>query len=237
MSTQSGSERTVTRVEFDLSGGEYPFVTVSERESCSVLLEKCLPQTGGVYAEFFSIDGARPDRFTAQVEADDRRAARVLGRTDDGGLVEVDVQDRCPIVSLADAGAVPQAARSVDGRGTVVADVPRQTETAAVIEAFLDDHPDADLTAKRQCDSVVPLFGFQNYAALTESLTDRQREVLAAAHEAGYYRWPREATAADLAEALDVSEPTLHKHLRAAERKLVAALFTCPHEASLCDDR
>ncbi len=227
----------MARVEFDLSGGEFPFVTVSERESCSVLLEKCLPQTDGTYAEFFSIDGARPDRLTARIEDEGHGAARVLGRTDDGGLVEIDVRDNCPIVSLADAGAVPQAARSVDGRGTVVADVPRQTEVAAVIESFLDDHPDADLASKRQCDSIVPLFGFQNYAALTESLTDRQQEVLDAAHEAGYYHWPREATAGDLATVLDISEPTLHKHLRAAERKLVAALFTCPHEASLGDDR
>ncbi|GCF13528.1 hypothetical protein Harman_14630 [Haloarcula mannanilytica] len=222
-------------MEFDLSDGPYPFVSVSESESCSVILEKCLPRTDDTYAEFFSIEGARPDRLAERAEDDPRREARVLDRTSDGGLVELDVQDSCPAVSLADAGAVPQTARGVDGQGTVVADVPEQTETAAVIEEFLASYPDADLAAKQHRESIVPLFGFQNFAALTESLTDRQREVLETAHEAGYYNWPRGATAADLADRLDISEPTLHKHLRAAEQKLVAAMFACPHEELAAD--
>jgi predicted DNA binding protein len=225
----------VTRVEFDLSAASYPFVSVSEAESCSVILEKCLPQTDDTYAEFFSIEGACPDQLAEQAEEDPQREARVLDRTSNGGLVEIDVQDSCPIVSLADTGAVPQTARGVDGQGTVVADVPSQTETAAVIEDFLSTHSEAELIAKQQRESIVPLFGFQNYAALTESLTDRQREVLETAHDAGYYNWPHGATAADLAEILDISEPTLHKHLRAAEQKLVAAMFACPHEELAAD--
>ncbi|MDS0220428.1 helix-turn-helix domain-containing protein [Haloarcula sp. S1AR25-5A] len=235
MSQQPGDGRAVTRVEFDLSDASYPFVSVSETESCSVILVKCLPRADDTYAEFLSIEDARPDRLAESVEDDAHREARVLDRTDDGGLVELDVQNSCPIVSLADAGAVPQTAQGVDGQGTVVADVPGQTETAAVIEEFLASHPDAELATKQQRESIVPLFGFQDYAALTESLTDRQREVLETAHEAGYYNWPREATAADLAERLDISEPTLHKHLRAAEQKLVAAMFACPHDDAAAD--
>ncbi|MDT3434194.1 helix-turn-helix domain-containing protein [Haloarcula sp. 1CSR25-25] len=234
MAQQPGDGRAVTRVEFALSDGSYPFVSVSAAESCSVILEKCLPQRDDTYAEFFSVEGACPDRLVEYVE-DDTGDARVLDRTDDGGLVELDVQNNCPVVSLADAGAVPQTARSVDGQGTVVADVPRQTETTAVIDSFLAAHSDAELKAKEQRESIVPLFGFQNYAPHTDSLTDRQREVLATAHEAGYYNWPRGATAADLADRLDVSEPTLHKHLRAAEQKLVAAMFACPHDEPVAD--
>lgn len=230
MSQQPGDRRPVTRVEFELSDETYPFVSMSETESCSVILEKCLPQTDDTYAEFFSVEGARPDRLAECVEEDAQREGRVLDRTSDGGLVEIDVQHSCPIVSLADAGAVPQTVRGVDGQGTVVADVPSQTETAAVIEEFLSAHSNAKLAAKQHRESIVPLFGFRHDAALTETLTDRQREVLETAHESGYYGWPREATAADLADRLDISEPTLHKHLRAAEQKLVAAMFACPHE-------
>ncbi|MCJ0620578.1 helix-turn-helix domain-containing protein [Haloarcula hispanica] len=230
MSQQSGNGRAVTRVEFALSDGSYPFVSVSAAESCSVILEKCLPQTDDTYAEFFSVEGARPGRLVERIEDENGGTARVIECTSDGGLVEINVRDNCPVVSLADAGAVPQTARSVDGQGTIVADVPNQTDTAAVIDSFLTAHSDAELAAKKQRDSIVPLFGFQNYASHTEPLTDRQQEVLATAHEAGYYNWPRGATAADLAELLDISEPTLHKHLRAAEQKLVATMFACPHD-------
>ncbi|KAA9399244.1 helix-turn-helix domain-containing protein [Haloarcula sp. CBA1130] len=235
MSQQSGNGRAVTRVEFALSDGSYPFVSVSAAESCSVILEKCLPKTDDTYAEFFSVTDTRPDRLVERIEDNNGGEARVLERTSDGGLVEIDVQDNCPVVSLADLGAVPQTARSVDGQGTIVADVPDQTKTAAVIDSFLTAHPEAELAAKKQRESIVPLFGFKNYASNSESLTDRQREVLSTAHEAGYYNWPRGATAADLAALLDISEPTLHKHLRAAEQKLVATMFACPHDERAAD--
>ncbi|WP_336406679.1 helix-turn-helix domain-containing protein [Haloarcula litorea] len=55
----------------------------------------------------------------------------------------------------------------------------------------------------------------------TRSLTNRQREVLAAAVEVGYYRAPREATHADVAEAVGLSPSTVGDHLR----KIEAAVF------------
>ncbi|MFC7027627.1 helix-turn-helix domain-containing protein [Halomicroarcula sp. GCM10025710] len=47
-------------------------------------------------------------------------------------------------------------------------------------------------------------------------MTDRQAEILRAAYLAGYYAWPRDTTAEELAESLDISSPTLHQHLRRA---------------------
>ncbi|RBI63230.1 transcriptional regulator [halophilic archaeon] len=55
-------------------------------------------------------------------------------------------------------------------------------------------------------------------------LSERQREALLAAHEAGYYRIPREITTAELADAMDVERRTFEEHLRRAENKLVAGL-------------
>jgi predicted DNA binding protein len=53
-------------------------------------------------------------------------------------------------------------------------------------------------------------------------LTDRQREVLTAAYRAGYFEYPREQSASDVADQLDVSRPTFQEVLRAAERNLFA---------------
>jgi len=59
-------------------------------------------------------------------------------------------------------------------------------------------------------------------------LTDRQREVLSRAHEMGYFEHPREATAGDVADALDISTSTFTEHLAAAQRKLLDNLLdTC----------
>ncbi|QZY00384.1 helix-turn-helix domain-containing protein [Halobaculum rubrum] len=52
-------------------------------------------------------------------------------------------------------------------------------------------------------------------------LTDRQREVVAAAVDAGYYEEPRGATVADVAERLDCAPSTAAEHIRRAEATLV----------------
>ncbi|MFB9806395.1 helix-turn-helix domain-containing protein [Haladaptatus pallidirubidus] len=46
-----------------------------------------------------------------------------------------------------------------------------------------------------------------------------------AAYRSGYFDWPRESTGEQLAESLDIAAPTLHKHLRLAERKLLSTIF------------
>ena len=63
--------------------------------------------------------------------------------------------------------------------------------------------------------------GLRNGVFRTDCLSKRQREVFELARTRRYYRWPREASAADLAAELDVSEATLLEHLRKAEAKLL----------------
>jgi predicted DNA binding protein len=56
-------------------------------------------------------------------------------------------------------------------------------------------------------------------------LTDRQREVLRTAYELGYFEYPREANATEVAEALDIGLSALAEHLAAAQGKLLAELL------------
>jgi predicted DNA binding protein len=53
------------------------------------------------------------------------------------------------------------------------------------------------------------------------ALTDRQREVVEAAVEVGYYDNPRRATHEDVAERLDCTASTAGEHLRKAEAKIM----------------
>lgn len=56
------------------------------------------------------------------------------------------------------------------------------------------------------------------------SLTDRQREVLEAAVEAGYYDNPRQATHEDIAGQVDASPSTVGEHLRKIESRVFEEL-------------
>ncbi|MFB6268870.1 MAG: helix-turn-helix domain-containing protein [Halobacterium sp.] len=55
-----------------------------------------------------------------------------------------------------------------------------------------------------------------------DGLTDRQREVLTTAFDAGYYEVPREASTSDVAAELGVDDSTVAEHLQRAERNLLA---------------
>lgn len=57
-------------------------------------------------------------------------------------------------------------------------------------------------------------------------LTDRQREVLSVAIEAGYYQEPREVTYQDLADQLGCSAGTVGQHLRRIESQLMSTVIT-----------
>lgn len=52
-------------------------------------------------------------------------------------------------------------------------------------------------------------------------LTDKQVEALVAAHRAGYYEWPRQRSATQLARQLGLSSSAFLDHLRTAEARLI----------------
>lgn len=56
-------------------------------------------------------------------------------------------------------------------------------------------------------------------------LTDRQREVLRTAHRLGYFEYPREASATDVADELGIARSTFAEHLAAAQGALFEDVF------------
>jgi len=62
-------------------------------------------------------------------------------------------------------------------------------------------------------------------AAFEELLTERQQEVLRTAYLSGFFDWPRETTGEEVAEMLDITQPTVNRHLRVSERKLLDLLL------------
>ncbi|MFC7044871.1 helix-turn-helix domain-containing protein [Halobacteriaceae archaeon GCM10025711] len=56
-------------------------------------------------------------------------------------------------------------------------------------------------------------------------LTPRQREVLQTAHDMGYFTYPKQANASEVAEALGIAPSTFSEHLAAAQSKITDALL------------
>lgn len=220
---------SVFEVEFRLHDSAYPFVGASEASGCRVELAEMVPRPDGRYAEFFNVTGADPDRIETLAAAREGLDVTVLREYDNGGLFEFLVSGNCPAFRLAELGALPRRVEGRDGAGRIVAEIPAQYDPPAVVDAFLDDHPDAEIATKQEKDAVSPLFSESAFGQVLQShLTDRQREVLRAAYDAGYYDWPRECTGEDVARNLDITSATFSEHIHAAERNLLTALFDEP---------
>lgn len=90
----------------------------------------------------------------------------------------------------------------------------------AEIRAALDQIPDPIEVTVEQIGSMATTPGL-----LESELSDRQREAIEAALDAGYYEIPREASQDDVAERIGCAPSTAAEHLQKAETKLLKAVL------------
>jgi len=224
--TTSGQPGSIVEVEFVTDNSAHPFVGAYADGRCTFELAEMLPRDDGQYSEFSNVTGSDIEQVESHV-SDKPTVDATLHTTDEsGGLFEFVVSGDCPALRLAELGALPRQVRGVEGSGHIVAEIPERYDPATVVESFLDDHPDATLNTKREKESMRPMVSRSVFQRVLQTqLTDRQREVLEAAFDAGYYDWPRECTGADVAAELDITSATFSEHIHAAERNLLTVLF------------
>ncbi|WP_123538328.1 helix-turn-helix domain-containing protein [Halosimplex salinum] len=216
-----------TELEFRVTDQEYPFVSGSEVGSCRCILRELLPTSGGEYLEFFEVRDASNSAVETITEVEPVEELLVDEYTDNGVVVfRVEEPSACVATTLADEEAFLRDLWAEEGEGRVVAEVMPSRDPGSVVNSFTEEHPSADLVAKRDRPEDGPLFlRHRVQDVLARRLTDRQREVLVTAYGAGYFERPRATTGAEVAAGLDISPSTFSQHLRAAQRKLLAALL------------
>jgi len=221
-----------TAVELEFSSTGDLLAVVSADADCSLTVEGVVPAGGGSLVLYCRVDGGGADgdgdagangdtNVAATLEADpDVETVRRMGET----LLEVRLSGGSLAVPLYEYGAELVSARASDGRCTVVARTPVDADVRAVVERVQADFPDAELRAKRQQDGGADAEDLAPDGVL-DGLTDRQLEAVETAYSAGYFEWPRDANAEDVAEELDIASPTFHNHLRKAQNALLGELL------------
>lgn len=229
--SQSGGEvetNSVVEIKFRVTDSDYPLVAIPEQTGCSTYVEQIVPNGDSTYSIFHSFSGASPEEVLPVLEAYDGLEARMIDGDEDGGIAEVRVNspEQHFVASLTEAGAIPRHLSSTEGVAQIVAEVPNVYDTAKVVARFQESHPSAEVAARRQKSYTTPMFSRREFQrSVEELLTDRQREVLMAAYERGYFESPREKSGETIASELGISLSTFSQHLRSAEQKVCSLVF------------
>jgi len=236
------SAATVVEGELVSEGGGDGLAAAAAAAGGRLELDGLVPGSGAGRdpVAYVRVDGAVGDARAALADGDGR--ARTVGGdgagdgTPDRGkqLVEWTVPKRTILGGLDASGARVTAATAADGTARYTVEVASEAGLRRLLDR-VGGPADSDggglrLAAKRELDRPIDPGreepgGAAVGSADGEDLTDRQREALEAAYRAGYFDWPRESTAEEVADALDITAPTLHGHLRKAERTVVGRLF------------
>ncbi|WP_458189711.1 bacterio-opsin activator domain-containing protein [Haladaptatus sp. NG-WS-4] len=197
----------------------------SKQTGATFTLEGLVPTHDGLAVEYIAVDGMSPEKLV-ELAADASTVAgvRVIETSDDGGLLEMSLTEHSLAMSLLKQGARLRGGVASDGVVHLTVEVSPDTNLRSLITQLQRQFPDIELSKKTTIER--PVRTVQEFRhSIGETLTERQQTALRTAYFSGYFEWPRDSTAEELAGVFDVSPPTYHQHLRNAQRKVFALLY------------
>ena len=216
---------TVVELEFNCTDEGAFLVSATAEHDCACSIEAVVPVAEGSLLFYVTLSDAPPDAFLDTATAASGVAdGRYIREYDSQSLLELTVEGSSPALTLTEIGATIREGAVESGEQTIRAEIAQETGVRSVVKGLQAAFPETTLRAKHAVDRPIETVAeFQD--SLTETLTDKQRSALRAAYFAGYFDWPRGSTAEEVADSMGVSSPTLHNHLRKAERKLLSSFF------------
>jgi len=129
--------------------------------------------------------------------------------------------------------AIPNRLELRDGVITGVVTVREWEDFRSLADTIQEQFGRFELLSVNQVESTgAPLGAGQLGRVLRDELSEEQLTVLRTAYRLGYFDVPREASADDIAEELDIAQSTLSERLRLAERQVFDLVFSAGGDES-----
>ncbi|MXR51078.1 GAF domain-containing protein [Halovenus sp. WSH3] len=209
----------VLEVTFQYDDHRAALVDLSQSLASSLTLDGAVPTDAGLLCFVHLEQTPAQQALEAATDIDGIDSARLVRSDESGGVLELALSRASPLLTITDRGGTVTALTIADGQATLTCELAPETDLRAIHDS-LHDTFGADLRSKQErttTNGTAPAHG----DFLDEQLTEKQRDVIRTAYHAGYFEWPRESTAEDLAESMDISSPTLHNHLRRAQQSIL----------------
>ena len=216
---------TVIEIELAISDRGDPFVDAATAHESVLSLDGIVPQREGDLICYLTVETGDVEPVVATLDSHDEIAeVRIITEYDEGGgALEVSLEGDTPLSMLSARGATFKSAAFDPGHGTLTVELPPEEDVRRIVDALSREYV-VDLQAKRQRErDGTTRQEFRD--ELRDALTERQENALRAAFFADYFESPRGSSSREVAEALDITGPTLLYHLRAGQRKVLAEFF------------
>lgn len=215
---------TESDVELEFQVGELDDVLfrLAQQTGCTFDLTSVFPQPSGTWLLYLTVTDGDP----AAIETVSEQLVSVERVTTvEGGdsTFELEISDFRVGGTLAEQGATLHSLTVRPGSGRVVVHLPQTTDIRSFAETCTEMFPDTELVRQNHITSEIMAEETSHLAV--DRLTDRQREVLEIAFRSGFFAWPRESTGEEIADQLDVSPPTFHRHVRRGTDILLDSIF------------
>lgn len=215
---------SVVELEVRVEHGDSISFHLSETYDCTCSLEWIGETAGGKIYQYVTVDGLDGETVMAAASDHDSVAeCRLVHDGSDRATIELRLHES-GARTLTNYGATIREITVTDGVGTALLEVPRDADVREVVDALRTVYDDVTMTARREVDRPVRTAD-ERRERIVDRLTDRQLTALRLAYYGGYFDWPRASTGEDLADAMDVSPPTLHQHLRKAQQVVLTEFF------------
>jgi PAS domain S-box-containing protein len=214
----------VIELEFSVDDAGLLFSRLSRAAGCTLTSAGTDYRSDGSLQVYLTGEGIDGEELLALARDDEAvREAKLIVDHDDECLLEV-VVEQSLVGLVTEHGAVPRAVTAEDGVARFTVELPYEAEARDLFDLVKSRYPNTDLVGYHEHER--PVETRQEFrASLSNRFTDRQETALRTAFLGGFFEWPRNIDGNELAEAMDISRPTYHQHLRAAQQKVLEELF------------
>ncbi|MDJ1430706.1 bacterio-opsin activator domain-containing protein [Halostagnicola sp. A-GB9-2] len=221
---------TVVELEFACRDEQSFFVDTSAQLGCRFEIDSFVPVSESTQLYYVTLQDGPPKTVFELAEADPGiDDCRLIETYEDGWRVEFIVEGSSPTLTLTEYGVTVLETVVENGTATIAAECAGAADVRTIVDGLRSAFPDSELIGKREAERTVQT-AYEFREGLEDRLTDRQESALRAAYFGGYYDWPRESTAEEVADAMGVSSPTLHNHLRKGQHELLRTFFDAPRD-------
>ncbi|WP_233710778.1 bacterio-opsin activator domain-containing protein [Natronococcus pandeyae] len=215
---------SVIELEFILSDPSVFHVRITDELDCCSEFERAILIENGRLLTYHTISGTDPEPLLERAEEVPAiESARVVSNRT-GSFVLQTVTSNSIVQLASKLGTTVRTMTAAEGEGTVVIEAPPSADVRKIVTEFEREYEPLELAAKREREhSQLTKDKFRE--SVVNQLTEKQYTALESAYFAGYYDWPREITAEELAESMEIAPATLHQHLRKGNHRLLSTFF------------